>query len=233
MIRKKSGKQKILEYFLSHIGEVVDGKQELQRVSGISEWARRVRELRVEDGYEILTYRDKSNLKPWEYILISPLPDREKASKWKRMNQIRRDPQYGARERMLALFQENVGHVITKDDLQYVSHISEWARRIRELRVEQGYRISSHHDRPDLKLGEYVLETLEQTPVQDRIDDKTRMLILERDEFRCVKCGAKPGNGIYLEVHHITPVEKGGNGNATNLETLCNSCHKAASGTDG
>lgn len=230
MIRKKSGKQKILEYFLEHLGEVVDGKRDLRQVSGISEWARRVRELRVEDGYEILTKKERPELKPWEYILVSPIPDKDRAKRWKRMNQIRRDPEYGARERILALLKENNGNIVTKDELQYVSQVSEWARRLRELRVEQGWRISSHHDRPDLKPGEYVLETLEQTPVQERIDDKTRMMILERDRFRCVRCGVHPGPGVYLEVHHIIPVETGGSGEEQNLETLCNRCHKAVSG---
>lgn len=39
-----------------------------------SEWARRVRELRTEEGYQILTHNDRSELKPGQYLLETPKP---------------------------------------------------------------------------------------------------------------------------------------------------------------
>ncbi|MBU2844771.1 HNH endonuclease, partial [Acidithiobacillus ferriphilus] len=49
---------------------------ELRDISGgISEWARRVRELRTEEGYLILTHNDRSDLKPGEYLLENPKPE--------------------------------------------------------------------------------------------------------------------------------------------------------------
>lgn len=69
--RKKGSKQLILEYFLAHIGEVVSS-QELQEASGwAAEWARRVRELRDELGYQILSHKDRADLKPGQYILLT------------------------------------------------------------------------------------------------------------------------------------------------------------------
>lgn len=50
--RGKGGKARILFYLKAHVGEWVYG-DELAAVSGIGEWARRVRELRVEEGYDI------------------------------------------------------------------------------------------------------------------------------------------------------------------------------------
>src|SRR4051812_23201384 len=48
----KGAKSKILAYLVARTGEEVSG-DELAEISGIREWPRRVRELRVEDGYEI------------------------------------------------------------------------------------------------------------------------------------------------------------------------------------
>ena len=49
-----------------------------------------------------------------------------------------------------------------------------------------------------------------------------RRAALERDNFRCTEC-AKAGR---LEVHHITPLHKGGLPFALdNLKTLCRECH--------
>lgn len=48
---RKGSKQLILEFFLRNLGKVLESRQ-IQRASGgASEWARRVRELRNEEGY--------------------------------------------------------------------------------------------------------------------------------------------------------------------------------------
>ena len=51
--------------------------------------------------------------------------------------------------------------------------------------------------------------------------DYLRGQILERDRYRCRKCG-KPGR---LEVHHVRPIEQGGGNDRRNLTTLCRDCH--------
>lgn len=46
--------------------------KELQEASGwAAEWGRRVRELRDEQGYQILSHKDRSNLKPGQYLLVT------------------------------------------------------------------------------------------------------------------------------------------------------------------
>ena len=67
----KGSKQLILDYFLAHLGQVIES-QTLQEVSGWkSEWGRRVRELRDEDGWPVLSHKDRADLKPGQYILES------------------------------------------------------------------------------------------------------------------------------------------------------------------
>lgn len=72
-MREPGARFKLRKYFLEHIGEVLESDA-LHEVAGTSEWARRVRELRNEEGYQILTHNDRSNLKPGQYILLDPTP---------------------------------------------------------------------------------------------------------------------------------------------------------------
>jgi len=65
---------KLRAYILGNIGRVLDSG-ELSRASGnASEWAKRVRELRTEEGYQILTHNDRSDLRPGLYILLDDKP---------------------------------------------------------------------------------------------------------------------------------------------------------------
>ena len=48
-----------------------------------------------------------------------------------------------------------------------------------------------------------------------------RRAALERDGWRCRKCG-KAGQ---LEVHHVESLEDGGTHDLDNLRTLCRGCH--------
>lgn len=61
-----------------------------------------------------------------------------------------------AKGRILAYFRLNVGKKVGKDELILVSRISEWARRVRDLRAE-GWGIVSFNEEPSLKPGEYIL----------------------------------------------------------------------------
>src|SRR5689334_23871543 len=69
MTRKPGSKQLILEFFLKNIGKVLESREIQTASGGASEWARRVRELRNEDGYQILTHKDRATLKPNQYLM--------------------------------------------------------------------------------------------------------------------------------------------------------------------
>src|SRR5579859_250259 len=69
MANKNGSRQRILEFLLANIGRIIDGEEIREASGNVSEWARRVRELRDEEGYQILTHRDRRDLKPGQYLL--------------------------------------------------------------------------------------------------------------------------------------------------------------------
>jgi len=227
----KAARERILTYLKLFVGEAIDG-EELQVVSGIQEFARRVRELRVQYGYNISTGVSSERLKPNQYVLESATPDGQAAEKWQTANSVRRG-HGGAKDRILAFLKENVGRPVTGEQLAYVAKTRETGRRIRELRTELGYRVVTRFTgRPDLPGGVYVLESLDQLPVHDRrIPPDVYDGVLRRDNNRCRKCAwsveqRRPGERRqFLEVHHIEHHGQGGANNEDNLITLCNVDH--------
>src|ERR1035437_8107120 len=69
-----SAKQRIKEFFLANIGTVVNKTQLVEIAYPVAEWARRVRELRDEDHWPILTNNDLATLKPGEYLMTGAPP---------------------------------------------------------------------------------------------------------------------------------------------------------------
>lgn len=141
----------------------------------------------------------------------------------------------GARDKLRAFFEENVGKVVRTHTLRKVASISEYARRIRELRDQEGMQIRSHIDRHDLKPGEYVLESLERVPTLGRgISPQLRNEILERNGFTCQLCGTGPGDPdpfnptrkIRLHIDHVVPLSQGGSNDKENLRVLCSACNQ-------
>jgi len=141
----------------------------------------------------------------------------------------------GAKDRIRDYFMANVGQILTTKQIRKVAGISEYARRIRELRDEEGFQIRTHIDRADLKPGQYILEALEQKPVVSRtISPQLRNVILERNGFTCQLCGAGPGDTdpfnpnrkVRLHIDHIIPISQGGSNNEDNLRVLCSACNQ-------
>ena len=218
----RGAKPRLLAYLQLRKGQVVD-KDELSGVSGIHEWARRVRELRVEDGWRIASDETRDDLRPGQYVLEGDAPDAALRERWRTAHRIRRQPGSGE-SRILAFFQANVGRTVTKDELQYVSGIQEHPRRVREL-VEQGWQIESHLDRTELHPGEYVMVSGAQLPAKAREHIKLRMRLLADADSACSNCGHKAGAGRRIQVHHRRPVAAGGTNDPDNLEVLCDACH--------
>ncbi|QGZ62381.1 HNH endonuclease [Paraburkholderia acidisoli] len=143
----------------------------------------------------------------------------------------------GSKAKLLAYLQDNVGKVVTSDELREASgNASEWGRRIRELRDEQGYNIQSHNDRSDLAPGQYVLADNTQRPPRERgISKETRALVLDRDGFTCQSCGAvageinpHDGRPTRLQLGHWIDKSQGGTDDAHNLRVLCSVCNEGA-----
>ncbi len=245
--KASASRDRILLYLKKYQQTIVKG-DELMVVAGISEWARRVRELRVEFGWRILSGEaakemaaagdvsddelDMSSMGADDYILLAGDHDRDAAYRWNTANEIRKTSA-GVRDKILEYLQRNVGKTVTGDELRYVAgDVTEWARRVRELRTEQGWPIfTKSSGRPDLSVGVYLLERDRQSPPHDRrIPDTVRSEVLMRDKYKCQKCGwshklSNPSDPRFLEPHHIEHHAKGGENTPENLITLCTVCH--------
>jgi len=69
----------------------------------------------------------------------------------------------GGQQRILTYLRRRLGETVRMEELRGVAAIYEWARRVRELRVERGWPIVTRTQRPDLRNGEYVLEAMSRT----------------------------------------------------------------------
>jgi hypothetical protein len=242
-----SARDRILFYFRKYPLTIIEG-DELMVVSGIGEWARRVRELRVQYGWSIVSGLaaqemneneefpiegiNVTEMGPDDYILVDPVQDREAAYRWTVANQIRKKS-LGVREKILEFLRSNIGKPVTGEELRYVAkNRTEWARRVRELRTEQGWPVVTKvSGRPDLPIGTYLLEQDRQSPPHDRlITDPVRRSVLVRDAYSCRQCGwnhAKwnPADPRHLELHHVEHHAHGGSNEMENLITVCTICH--------
>ncbi|GAB3039634.1 HNH endonuclease [Bowmanella dokdonensis] len=244
-----SARDRILSYLRKYTGTLLVG-DELMVVAGISEYARRIRELRVEMGWPILAGKaikdmlaegevienisDASKIKTDTYFLVQDQQDKEAAFRWNLANEIRKK-KISVKDKIISYLRENVGKEINGEELKYLANDkSEWARRVRELRTEDGWPVATRQSgRPELKVGVYILEEDRQAAVHDRkIPDPIRVETLERDNFSCKVCDwnyskRRPEDKVrnLLELHHIEHHASGGKNVLNNLITLCNMCH--------
>lgn len=145
----------------------------------------------------------------------------------------------GARAKLRAHFLSNINRVMDSNELRAVTGgISEWARRVRELRTEEGFQILTHNDRSDLKPGEYLLENPKPQPAFERaISKETRAYVLDRNGYTCQMCGAvagephpyDPGRKTRLHIGHIIDKSMGGTDEPSNLRAICSVCNEGAS----
>lgn len=242
-----SARERILYYFLKYPKKIITG-DELLVVSGIQEWARRLRELRVQFGRPIINGVsakemadeegfpikgvDVDEMGPDDYMLLDTAVDRESAHRWHTANVIRRK-NLSVRDKLLEFLRSNVEKRVTSEELRYVAgDKTEWARRVRELRTEYGWPIVTQNTGlKDLGVGVYMLEADRQSPKHDRqIPDPLRRAVLRRDDYKCQRCGWthdmwNRSDPRHLELHHIKPHSKYGETTEENLKTLCTVCH--------
>ena len=224
-------------------------------VSGINEWPRRIRELRVQFGWMIysgLTLHQiaenspeeaeiiadglgisRGELKLDQYVLADDKQDLEAAYRWNTLNSLRRK-KGSVQSKILEYLRMNVGKPISGEELRYLAkEKKEWARRSRELRTEEGWPVATRMSgRRELPVGVYVLEDDKQAEPHDRhIEDAVRVAVLDRDGNACTVCGwtyeqLVPGDPRkLLELHHVKFHEHKGENTEENLITLCNVHH--------
>ena len=147
----------------------------------------------------------------------------------------------GSKQLILEFFLRNIGHILESRDIQLASGGAvEWARRVRELRNEDGYQILSHKDRADLKPNQYLLETIKRVPAFARsISKETRAWVLERNGYTCQMCGVAAGDPdplggnrtVRLTMGHILDKSKGGDDLPQNLRAVCTNCNEGLQNT--
>jgi hypothetical protein len=214
------------QYMLNHVGEPIENYQ-LAGTACALEWARRKRQLVVQDGWNITTGGPGvEELTRGQYRLENETPDGSRAARWSMLNNIRRQPG-GAIRRILSLLQSAFPDPVTREDLDYVAKIQSRDRRVRDLE-EAGWDISGHDDDPFLPDGWYRLNSMEIGPPRSREAIKLRTEIFQAKSYTCELCGARPEEGhksVILHIHHKTFVSEGGTNEADNLEVVCRPCH--------
>lgn len=140
-----------------------------------------------------------------------------------------------------AFLLENIGQTFTMAEIRAASGGHAQAdRRMRELRDHEGWKISSHVHRADLRPGEYILE--ERPPEPDAgdytfakpISRRLRAQVLERNGYTCQMCGigagdlTDDGRKARLHIGHIVDRDHGGKVELGNLRALCSDCNQGA-----
>ena len=145
-----------------------------------------------------------------------------------------------SKERLRRFLRPRVGEVITGSQLQTSvgPQVTEWARRLRELRNDEGWPILSHNDDATLKPGEYKLtgNPPEGYRFSKSISSRIRAEVLERNGYTCQMCGAgagesdpeNPNRTVRLHVGHILDRSHGGSDAQSNLRALCSACNQGA-----
>lgn len=151
----------------------------------------------------------------------------------------------GSKERIRQFLASKVGQVVTAIQLRDAAgtDVSEWARRVRELREDEGWKILTHNDRADLKPGEYLLTEKppdNQVRFGRGISAKLRAEVLDRNGFTCQMCGLTPGDidpntgrKVRLHLGHIKDKNLGGKDELSNLRALCSTCNQGAKNITG
>jgi hypothetical protein len=195
----------ILRYLQERCGEWVYG-DELAAISGIGEWARRVRELRVEEGFDI---EEEAGM----YRLRTIESNVEKALRWRLVGEIRQQ-QGTSTDRVIGLLIACVGGKVTGAELDRVAGSRIGARATRELRNLQLWPIESSGDAADLAADQYRLVSAKDEdrtdPYQRLYPEDLRHEIFRRDRYSCWICGRDHDSALrqgsasfYLQIRHL------------------------------
>ena len=69
-------KVKIRQFLLANIGRVISSRELQKAADGAVQYSRRLRELREQEGWQILTHNDSTDLKPGQYLLKEKPPEK-------------------------------------------------------------------------------------------------------------------------------------------------------------
>lgn len=139
--------------------------------------------------------------------------------------------------RIREYLRDKVGEPVRSERLARISGISQYARRVRELRNEEGFVIDSTRTRSELGQNDYFVVEIQDVEEKSRISAQARFEQLKR-QGSCEICGrdAEHPDVRYMEVDHIESFVDYDDPDAVNapdnLRTLCNECHHGKSASD-
>ena len=147
----------------------------------------------------------------------------------------------GSKERIRQFLLANKGRIVTSIQIRDAAgtSVSEWARRVRELREDEGWPIITHNDDAQLKPGQYLLAGDPpgrlSVSFSRPVSAKLRAEVLDRNGFTCQMCGLTPGDidpstgrKVRLHIGHIIDKSLGGKDELSNLRALCSTCNQGA-----
>lgn len=150
-------------------------------------------------------------------------------------------PKIGSKEKIRQFLLANIGKVVTSIQIRDAAgaSVSEWARRLRELRDEEGWPIRSKNDDAKLKPNEYRLAgpppAKHDVAFARNMSKKLRAEVLARNGYTCQHCGLGPdeidpttGRKTRLHIGHIVDKSLGGKDELSNLRALCSGCNEGA-----
>ena len=149
-------------------------------------------------------------------------------------------PSGSAKQRIREFLRQRVGEVVTGHQLKEVAGpgVTEWARRGRELRSDEGWEIHTHNDDIELQPGQYRRASGPPTSTPNSasrsLSARIRAEVLSRDGYTCQGCGAaagdtgEDGRPIRLHLGHILDRSHGDTDEPSNLRTLRNTCNEGA-----
>jgi len=68
----QGSRRRVLEFLLANMGRILDWREIRKAAGDVEQWSRRLRELRDEFGFQVLTHKDRRDLKPGQYLLETP-----------------------------------------------------------------------------------------------------------------------------------------------------------------
>lgn len=115
----------------------------------------------------------------------------------------------------------------------YRSHFGSWRKALESFtsKMNQDETLSVEQIDKQEKQKPQIREEIKRhsVSVEDRrtIPLGLRYKVLNRNSFKCVKCGASPATDPTCRLHidHILPFSKGGKTTLENLQTLCENCN--------
>lgn len=106
-----------------------------------------------------------------------------------------------------------------------------YARRIRKIVSEYGWHIERRRGSDGANDDWYIRRSdgpVRPQAIRYEVPKATRLLVYERDKWRCQMCGADVSGGqdtTLPQCDHKVPAERGGSSRIDNLQTLCTQCN--------